>query len=115
MRCANIECPNETSEGDFALFRTDKRLVGGARGVTLLVCRPCFEALTQVAGVSQRLGLFTASKSLTEADRDDLIARYSVPSRQLPDDEAKANAGIKAIQNDLKRLGLGGLTVPAKP
>ncbi len=49
-RCANLECPNEMHEGQFTLLRTRKQLVGGHRGLTLLLCGPCASVLRRIDG-----------------------------------------------------------------
>ena len=43
--CANLECPNKLTQGQFMLVRTSSRdVVGGFRGITLLMCVPCAHA-----------------------------------------------------------------------
>ena len=42
--CANEECPNRRGEGKFVRVKFNVS-VGGHRGITLMMCAPCGEAL----------------------------------------------------------------------
>ena len=45
--CANLECSNKSVEGAHTVVLTRSRtVVGGHRGITLFLCSPCANALT---------------------------------------------------------------------
>lgn len=43
--CDNRQCPNRADAGTMALFNVAEPIVGGHRGMTLILCTPCSTAL----------------------------------------------------------------------
>lgn len=51
VKCANVTCPNETTQGQFHLTTLGEgNIVGGHRPLTVLLCAPCVQGLAQALG-----------------------------------------------------------------